>query len=81
MFFAVLPGSGRRRLAVSGCYGMAKHGRMRMSRRRLNVSAATVLAAGAPMTSKHASVTSLVHALAIGKAVGTDVVPVWARGF
>jgi hypothetical protein len=52
-----------------------------MSRRRLNVSAATVLAAGAPITSKHASVTSLAHALAIGKAVGTDVVPVWARGF
>jgi hypothetical protein len=60
---------------------MAKHGRKLMSKRMLNISVAAVLAAGAATASHTASATPLADALAIRNAAGTDVVPVWGRGF
>jgi hypothetical protein len=47
----------------------------------LNMSIVAVLAAGAATISTTASATPLADALAIRKAAGTDVVPVWGRGF
>jgi hypothetical protein len=52
-----------------------------MSKRMLNMSVVAVLAAGAATASTVASATPLADALAIRKAAGTDVVPVWGRGF
>ncbi len=52
-----------------------------MSKRMLNMSVAAVLAAGAAALSDTASAMPLADALAIPKAAGTDVVPVWGRGF
>jgi hypothetical protein len=52
-----------------------------MSKCMLNMSVVAVLAAGAAIASNPASATPLADALAIRKAAGTDVMPVWGRGF
>lgn len=52
-----------------------------MSKRMLNMSVVAVLAAGAAAVSTTASATPLADAVAIRRAAGTDVLPVWGRGF
>jgi hypothetical protein len=52
-----------------------------MSKHMLNMSVVAVLAVGAATASTTASATPLADALAIRNAAGSDVVPVWGRGF